>query len=786
MADITSTLKKVNSRSSGKSFKEKKTFDSRYDDGDVAVGTILETTVGKDGYLDPEQAEITADTVIETNLQLITKALDTTDDPTESPFTFRAFIIGLGISAFGAVIAEIFYFKPQTVNVSSIFLQIIAHVFGEATTFIPRWGPVGRLLNPGPWNQKEHVFATIMASSAATCALATEQLAVQSLYYNQEPNPASAIFLLLSSQCLGYGLVGGMRRLFVYPTKMLWPTVLPNASLFQTLHLNKSLAKKRLKVFWWVCGFIIVYELIPEYIFPLTTGISIFCLANQNSAVFTHLFGGSNGNEGLGLLSWCMDWQYIGTDSLILPMNTLVNQLIGYIGCVILTIVAYYCNVWNAKQFPLLAQDLFSADGTVYNQTEILGPGNEVDPAKLEAYGLPWFATSNALSLFTFNIAVTAGVVHIILWNWSDIRDMFVWATPTGFKNIVAKLRAKDGWKFWQGSHNVEETSGTEGDPHFAAMLAYKEAPVWWYTVVLIIAVVLGLVCNYQQRTGLPWWAFLIACLISYVLLIFFAPLYGITGFYYQPTTAVQMIGGYLVPGKPVANMMFTLYGSNSLVQAIFMLQDLKLSQYAKLPPRATFLAQVLGTCLGAIINWVMMNSIVKNKRDILLSVEGTNIWSGQNVQTYNAQAVAWGGASAKLFSRGGTYELVPIGLAIGAIVPVPFYIGHKYFPKLRLDYINTFVITSWLGWLSVGINSSLLPYFLLGFFAQFYLRRYKAVFFAKYNLIVNAAIAGGVQIIVFILTFAVFGGSGEAHNFPEWWGNNLSGNMDRCYYVPT
>lgn len=229
---------------------------------------------------------------------------------------------------------------------------------------------------------------------------------------------------------------------------------------------------------------------------------------------------------------------------------------------------------------------------------------------------------------------------------------------------------------------------------------------------------------------------------------------------------------------------MFTLYGSNSLVQGLLMMEDLKLAQYAKLPPRATFTAQILGTIVGAILNWVMMNSIVKNQREILLSVEGTNIWSGQNVQTYNAQAIAWGGVSGKIFTSGGVYQMVPIGLVIGIFIPLPFWIAHKFFPKMRFDYINTFLISNWLGWLSVGINSSLLPYFTFGFFSQGYLRKKRAALFAKYNLIVTAAIGGGVQIIVFILTFAVFGGSGVAHQFPQWWGNNLNGNVDRCLYV--
>lgn len=276
-------------------------------------------------------------------------------------------------------------------------------------SFLSSKGPVGRFLNPGPFNQKEHVFIVIMANSASVSALGTEQLAVQSLWYDEQPNAASAIFMLLSSQCIGYGIIGMMRKMFIYPTKFVWPLALPLATTFQSMHLDKTLARKRLKVFWAVCVFVMVWEVVPEYVFPLTTGISIFCLANQHSEVFTYLFGGANGDEGMGFLSWCMDWQYVGTNQFVLPLDTLLNQLVGYILCVALTVAAYYGNVWNAKNFPFLAQDLFVADGSgTYNQTMILGLHNKVDQGKLAAYGLPWFATSNALSLLCMNLGVTA------------------------------------------------------------------------------------------------------------------------------------------------------------------------------------------------------------------------------------------------------------------------------------------------------------------------------------------------------------------------------------------
>ena len=45
------------------------------------------------------------------------------------------------------------------------------------------------------------------------------------------------------------------------------------------------------------------------------------------------------------------------------------------------------------------------------------------------------------------------------------------------------------------------------------------------------------------------------------------------------------------------------LYGQHPMIQGIALLQDLKLGQYVKLAPRVTFLMQMIGTVVGAILN---------------------------------------------------------------------------------------------------------------------------------------------------------------------------------------
>ena len=56
-----------------------------------------------------------------------------------------------------------------------------------------------------------------------------------------------------------------------------------------------------------------------------------------------------------------------------------------------------------------------------------------------------------------------------------------------------------------------------------------------------------------------------------------------------------------------------------------------------------------------------------------------------------------------------------------------------------------------------------------------------------QYNYILSAALDGGTQVIVFILSFAVFGAGGQARPFPPYWGNNWNqGNYDFCMVAPT
>ncbi|KAI4736202.1 OPT superfamily oligopeptide transporter [Aureobasidium sp. EXF-12298] len=199
------------------------------------------------------------------------------------------------------------------------------------------------------------------------------------------------------------------------------------------------------------------------------------------------------------------------------------------------------------------------------------------------------------------------------------------------------------------------------------------------------------------------------------------------------------------------------------------------------------------------------MISIVQNQGTILKSIAGSNIWSGQNVQQYadilpwrnnssllttslrfNTLAIAWS-MPAELFSVGGRYEWVTLSYLIGFVVPVPFWLAYRYTKHPVFKYLNMSIILWYMGWLFVGINASIGMFFIVGFISQWFVRRRYPELFVKYNYIVSAALDGGTQVLVFILTFAVFGGSGKARPFPTWAGNpdTTIHNLDYCMVNP-
>lgn len=147
--------------------------------------------------------------------------------------------------------------------------------------------------------------------------------------------------------------------------------------------------------------------------------------------------------------------------------------------------------------------------------------------------------------------AVTAIVLHTYLYNGSEI-----WA------------------RFKDSRHGGE-------DIHRRLMRSYKEVPDWWYGLLTVIVLGLGILTIKNWDTELPVWGFIVVCFgMAALLIVPEGILQGTTNQRVFLNIITELIAGYAWPGKAIANMMVKCYGYNSVKHGMDFAQDLKLGQY--------------------------------------------------------------------------------------------------------------------------------------------------------------------------------------------------------------
>ncbi|OJJ48593.1 hypothetical protein ASPZODRAFT_61713 [Penicilliopsis zonata CBS 506.65] len=733
---------------------------------------------------DDEDGDLDDDVIIVTGADAADHLLPLRDD-FDSALTFRSIILASGLACFQAVMNQIYNFKPTIVTIQGTFIVLISYFVGNAwAKFLPRgdhfearwrarsggsssqdklpwWIVLIKFVNPGPWTLKEHSICSITATSASNAAATSTVFAAQNIFYDLPLSAATVILSTISIGLFGYGLCGIMRPIAVWHVEAVYWSTLPTVKTLQGLHWQQVKNSKPLRYFWYAFTGMSLYEIIPAYIFPWLNSVSIPCLASQKAtgnvaAVLTNVFGGASNNEGMGLFSLSFDWQYITSFQTSLPLKFQLHQAIGFAVCFIAMASIYYGNGWNSKSLPFMSTELLMANGTAYPVTDVF-PDGVLDKAALAEYGLPKLTGTFAFAMFMANAAIGALVLHCILFWGKDI--------------LRAYRSAKEGR--YDDRHHV----------HMAKN--YKETPWWWYAVVLIGSFILGLIVVLKEDITLPVWAYIVSLIVGIIVAPFSTILYSRYGNGIATNNLSKMLAGLMIPGRPVGNMYFAAWSHNVIANTVNLSNDLKMGEYLKIPPRVMFLTQMYGTILGGFINYAVMISIVSGKRALLATGNGNSSWSGATIQSYNTNAASW--ALAPYIYRVGTqYEMVPIGLAIGAAAVVIHRVFYQFVPKIgRLDVseINMPQFIQYAGYIPYNQSQTcvIFSWIIAGFFVQYYLRNYHPRIFKDYSYLITGAFDGASLTVIFILSFAVFGAGGPSHSFPSWWGNNSNGNYDWC-----
>ncbi|KAK4583944.1 hypothetical protein RGQ29_021890 [Quercus rubra] len=692
-------------------------------------------------------------------IEQVALTVPTTDDSSLPCFTFRTWILGSLACVVLSFLNQFFWYRKEPLSLTSISAQIAVVPLGHlmASTITERVFFKGRklefTLNPGPFNVKEHVLITIFANSGAGNVFSIYLVNAVKLFYKKELNFMVALVVVITSQVMGFGWAGLFRRYLVDPAAMWWPQNLVQVSLFRALHEKEErpkggLTQNQFFLIAFICSF--AYYVFPGYIFPMLTSFSWICWIFPTSVLAQQL---GSGLHGLGIGALGFDWSsvssYLGSP-LASPWFATANVAVGY-ALVMYVIIptAYWLNIYKAKTFPIYSDELFTSSGQSYDVSAIIDPNFHIDIEAYNREGPLYMSTFFAITYGVDFACLAATIVHVFLFHGSEI---------------------------WQLSKSALQEK--KMDVHSRLMRKYKQVPQWWFMCLLLVNIV-ATICAFQfynDQLQLPWWGILLACSLA---LFFTLPVGVITATTNQtPTLNVisEYIIGYLYPGYPVANICFKVYGYISLKQGIAFLQDFKLGHYMKIPPRAMFMAQVLGTIIAAFAHlgtaWWLMDNIPNICDRALLPSDSP--WTCPSDHVFYDASVIWGLIGPqRIFGDLGYYSGINWFFLVGAIAPVLVWLAHKASPDRQ--WIRLITIPVLLGAIiemppATAVNYT--SWILIGFASGFIAYRYYRNLWSRYNYVLSGALDAGLAFMG-VLLYLFLGMENVSLN---WWGSDSDG----------
>ncbi|KAJ2078256.1 hypothetical protein H4R24_004603 [Coemansia sp. RSA 988] len=707
--------------------------------------------------------------------EVVRTAVSNTDDPSIPSMTFRSHVLGIFFVCLISFVNQFYWERDNPIALNLLIVQLLCYPMGMAMAWgLPTrtWNLFGYIwsMNPGPFTIKEHVLVSLMSNASAFMALTVDIFAVLRLYYNPSFPLWAALLLLLSGQLFAYALAGLSRTLLVLPAPMIWPSSLINASLFRTFHEEhdnsgddqdvksasgshprscwalrwrpKLLSGMSRTRFFWVCfGFSFVWYFVPGYLVQVLSTISILCLVAPNNHL-ANMIG--DGKQGLGMLSFSLDWSVFSNAFLLSPIATpfwaACNLFLGFVLVFWIALpTAYFNNLWGSATLPLYSINVYTTNSTEYNITRIMRNG-VFDPQAYEEYS-PLRMSLEFSWVYGIGFAALMSIlVHIVLYNG---------------KEIITRVR---------------ETKSKHDDIHGKLMTCYPPVKAWWYLVLLVVSSALGIAVGIGAQIGVPWWGYLLSFAIAIVLVIPVGIIQAISNRQPGLSLVAELLSGIVLQGIPTGYSILKLYGHGSLAQALSYAQDMKLAHYMKIPPRQVLLYQLIGIVVSVIVQTCLFFWLI-DRIPNMCRPEGFP-WVCRSTNLVYSASIIWNLIGPlKVFGEGSPYSPLLWGFLFGLFLPIPVYFLQRRFPNHTwLKHIYIPVILSGIVGLPPMPPVDFPMWFLFGFIFNFVIHRYWNAWWKKYNFTVSAGLDSGLALSG-ILQFLALTQNGIKL---DWWGNRV------------
>jgi oligopeptide transporters, OPT superfamily len=193
-----------------------------------------------------------------------------------------------------------------------------------------------------------------------------------------------------------------------------------------------------------------------------------------------------------------------------------------------------------------------------------------------------------------------------------------------------------------------------------------------------------------------------------------------------------------------------------------------------KIPPRVTFMAQMIACLWSSLVQIATMNWALGAIKDVCKQFQ-PNHFTCPNGRVFFNASVIWGVIGpARMFSVGQLYSPLMFFFLAGGILPVLIYLGARFFPKSPIKYLSAPIIFGGAGLIPPATPLNYLSWGIVGFVFNKYIRDRWRGWWMQYSYVLSAGLDVGLALctILIFLTLNL-----TKTSFPEWWGTRIAAN---------
>ena len=196
-----------------------------------------------------------------------------------------------------------------------------------------------------------------------------------------------------------------------------------------------------------------------------------------------------------------------GLTPLITPWWATLQILVGAFISLLIIIAIYFSNTWYSAYLLPNSNSAFDRFGALYNVTAVMTPEKTLDEAAYRAYSPLYFGAGANLVFGAYFAQYTAALLYAVLEHGAQIKAGMIIAARK-FTSFRSKVKEND-------SQNV-----LEHDIHYQLMQAYPEVQQWWFGIVALVALVMGIIMVEVYHTTMPVWGVFLALILAILFLI--------------------------------------------------------------------------------------------------------------------------------------------------------------------------------------------------------------------------------------------------------------------------